>query len=262
MRMMSIGSDFEMGLLQGLRPVSVEGRIGGTKERPMWISEDLGNMQEDNVLAEAAVVPCYSMGEFVRKMSTLRTYLFNWAEGQQLKVATDCSIEYDRDQLMTPQAMEFGCDVDYNSWTGEVNPRPRPRGGRRSAGGHVHVGVEADAASLFAVGRAMDAFVTVPLMLVQDKVQRRMEIERRALYGKAGAVRLKPYGLEYRTLSNQWTFNDQLIEFVYDAASRAVQFVADGHAPMLEELMIVPVVNTGSRPDLNYYYQLPGWEEV
>lgn len=262
MQLMSIGSDFELGLLHNDKPFSVEGLVGGTKASPRWIHEDLGNMQEDNVLLEGAIVPCYDRQTFVSKMQEMSTYLHHFAAERQLKIATECSLEYDEDQLMSRQAQEFGCDIDYNSWTQMPNPRPNAATNRRSAGGHVHVGVEADAGALFTLGKAMDAFITVPLMLVMSRAQRRLEIERRVLYGKAGAIRLKPYGLEYRTLSNQWTFDDKLISFVYDSAAAAVRFIADGHADMLEQSMIVPVINRGQRPDLGYYYSLPGWGEV
>ncbi len=37
------------------------------------------------------------------------------------------------------------------------------------------------------------------------------DTERRGMYGKAGAFRPKPYGVEYRTLSNAWLSNDERI---------------------------------------------------
>jgi hypothetical protein len=39
---------------------------------------------------------------------------------------------------------------------------------------------------------------------------------RRELYGKAGAFRPKPYGVEYRVLSNRWLNSEALIRWVYN----------------------------------------------
>ncbi|OYV41139.1 MAG: hypothetical protein B7Z80_02685 [Rhodospirillales bacterium 20-64-7] len=39
---------------------------------------------------------------------------------------------------------------------------------------------------------------------------------RRKLYGKAGAFRPKPYGMEYRVLSNRWLDSPDLTRWVYN----------------------------------------------
>jgi hypothetical protein len=46
--------------------------------------------------------------------------------------------------------------------------------------------------------------------------------ERKQLYGKAGACRIKSYGPEYRTLSNFWIFEERLIQWVWDNVGRAL----------------------------------------
>jgi hypothetical protein len=62
----------------------------------------------------------------------------------------------------------------------------------------------------------MDLFLGVPSILM-DKGD-----VRKQLYGSAGAYRDKPYGGEYRTLSNFWIFDNHLIEWVWNNTSRAV----------------------------------------
>ena len=42
------------------------------------------------------------------------------------------------------------------------------------------------------------------------------DVERRELYGKAGAFRPKEYGVEYRVLSNAWLISPLLMGRVYD----------------------------------------------
>lgn len=46
------------------------------------------------------------------------------------------------------------------------------------------------------------------------------------MYGKAGDYRLKPsYGVEYRSLSGYFLSSDTLVNWVYDNALKAVEFV-------------------------------------
>jgi len=54
--------------------------------------------------------------------------------------------------------------------------------------------------------------------LLDDKPS---SIARRELYGKAGAMRPKPYGWEYRVLSNYWMFEDKLVAWVYNQTALA-----------------------------------------
>jgi hypothetical protein len=68
----------------------------------------------------------------------------------------------------------------------------------------------------------MDFYLGVPSVLM-DKGEARKE-----LYGKAGAMRLKSYGMEYRTLSNFWIFDQRLIGWVYEQTAKAVQAVEVG----------------------------------
>jgi hypothetical protein len=46
---------------------------------------------------------------------------------------------------------------------------------------------------------------------------------RRSMYGKAGAYRPKPYGIEYRTPSNKWVSHVQYQQATYQAAIAGVQ---------------------------------------
>jgi hypothetical protein len=48
-------------------------------------------------------------------------------------------------------------------------------------------------------------------------------ILRKKLYGKAGAFRPKSYGVEYRTLSNFWIFEEKYIDWVYSAVESSLQ---------------------------------------
>jgi hypothetical protein len=94
----------------------------------------------------------------------------------------------------------------------------------RTAAGHIHIGWTEDQDcydkehyTLAArIARQCDYYLGVNSLL-WDK-----DDTRRSLYGKAGAFRPKPYGVEYRVLSNRWLTSDDLIAWVFTAAKQAV----------------------------------------
>ena len=69
--------------------------------------------------------------------------------------------------------------------------------------------------------------------------------KRRSMYGKAGSFRPKPYGMEYRTLSNRWIFNTDLIRFVYNATQEALEKMFDPSFSVGEEVR--EIINSSDR---------------
>lgn len=65
----------------------------------------------------------------------------------------------------------------------------------------------------------LDLFVGIPSVLLDDPKQQR---ERRKVYGRAGEFRLTPYGIEYRVLSNFWSFSTMLTSYFYGLSRMAV----------------------------------------
>src|SRR3546814_17499888 len=57
--------------------------------------------------------------------------------------------------------------------------------------------------------KQLDAFLALPSLFYDDQVKRR------SMYGAAGAFRTKPYGVEYRVLSNAWLKDSKLMSWVY-----------------------------------------------
>jgi len=86
----------------------------------------------------------------------------------------------------------------------------------RSAGGHVHIETSLNKRHVI---QACDLFLGVPSVLMDDGEMRKQ------LYGKAGCFRPKPYGVEYRTLSNFWIFKKKYIEWVWRNTGRALKFI-------------------------------------
>tara|TARA_R110000764_G_scaffold86057_2_gene166705 strand:- start:211 stop:1002 length:792 start_codon:yes stop_codon:yes gene_type:complete len=191
---------------------SAIGKVGGSKDYPRPVMD--GGVQEDNVLAEFNINPAKSKLEFVCNISSVMGSLRNILENNNLQPVIVPSHKFTAQELSNfgPEAMEFGCSSEWNAWDSKVMPRPKgDKVNLRTAGGHVHVGY--DNPDRF-IGedliKLMDYAIGVPSVLIDtDK-------HRRKLYGKAGSMRHKPYGVEYRTLSNFWLNSDELTSWVYD----------------------------------------------
>jgi hypothetical protein len=127
----------------------------------------------------------------------------------------------DEDQLNHPNAFVYGCDPDYDVWKVKWNPKPKADDPKlRSGGGHIHVCyTNPNSADSIRIGRALDYWVGAPLAEIDPDKRRRL------LYGKPGAIRFKPYGLEYRTPSNFWTMDQQRVEAVYYNVAMALNYI-------------------------------------
>lgn len=215
----SLGCDPELFLATNVGRLRAScGLIGGTKQAPQPL-EDLGPgfaIQEDNVAVEFNIPPATSKREFVTSVSKAMKFIGDGIHtGLGLVIIPSSAESFPDDELTHPAAKEFGCDPDYNAWTGSVNPKPRAQDPNlRSCGGHVHVGYDKRIAPSYLI-RCMDLFLGVPSVLM-DKGELRKQ-----LYGKAGAYRDKEYGVEYRTLSNFWVFSPKLEAWVWESTEKA-----------------------------------------
>jgi hypothetical protein len=130
-----------------------------------------------------------------------------------LKKGSGCISEQDAEN---PLAHVFGCDPDYNVWTMKPNPRPfNPNPLFRTAGGHLHFGVKCTNAQAVRFVRGLDLYLGV-WSVIKDE-----DKDRRSLYGKAGAMRRKPYGVEYRVLSNFWVDSLTYIRTIWEYSGHA-----------------------------------------
>ena len=238
-----IGADPEFFLEMEGKFVSAINRVGGTK----WEPKPIGNgcaVQEDNVAVEFCIPPSDNARKFYESIM----YSLSTIKGtvSEFNFSTAASAVFDAEQLDHPMAKEFGCEPDFNAWSGRKNPRPKcANRNLRSAGGHVHIGGVEDVDKKQLI-RAMDLFLGVPSIKLDPDTQRRK------LYGKAGAYRPKPYGAEYRTLSNFWIWDKGLIDWVYHQTSRAVDFIRSGNTLNNKDgLIIQDCINNGNNESYN-----------
>lgn len=198
------------------------GLIGGTKEAPLAVSS--GALQEDNVLAEFNIDPARSEDEWVGNIQRV-TEVLKAVLPYGFDILPIASHEYTQEELESfgEQALVFGCDPDLCAYSMMANPTPDSKSTLRTAGGHIHVGYDnPDEDKSVKLALAMDLMLGVPSILI-DKDDRR-----RNMYGKAGAFRFKPYGMEYRTLSNFWLVSEERLRWAYRQTIAAVELVEKG----------------------------------
>ncbi len=235
---MRIGSDPEIFLVNKVgKHIAINGFINAGKEDPMQVPDMATGftLQEDNVALELGHPPASTSEELSAYLEALmlkaRSYIPEDLDFSRLS----CTVFTD-DQLQHPRSRIFGCEPDYCAYTHQPNPRPHPKyEGMRSAGGHIHVETTLNP---YDVAKSMDLFLGVPSVLM-DKGE-----ERKQLYGKAGAMRFKSYGVEYRTLSNFWIFNKEHRDWVWRNTERALNNMK-AHEPM--EGLVRECINTNNR---------------
>jgi len=238
----TIGADPELFVRRGDTIVSGIGMIGGDKERPRPVLH--GAVQEDNVLAEFNIDPAGSADEFVRNLRDVQQALSG--------IIAPCVLDarsshfFTRPELRSfgTMAMRFGCDPDYDAYTGRKNGKPSPYTELRTAGGHIHIGyADSDEYSNRRIVQVLDYTMGLRSVLEDD------DVDRRKLYGKAGCYRNKPYGVEYRSLSNFWLRSEELQRWAYATAVDSVHKTA-----ILEDMQQVVsadevqrIINTSDR---------------
>lgn len=235
---MRLGSDPEVFLQNSAgKHISVIGMIGADKWNPKQIPDMPAGftLQEDNVALEFGIPPAATAEEFVKHIDSVLKAGLSTLPGTQFSKLS-CTI-FPEDQLQHPASLSFGCEPDYNAWTGKENPRPKPpHPGMRSAGGHVHIETKEDPR---VVVQNCDVHLGLASVLLDDGN------ERRQMYGNGGAFRPKPYGVEYRTLSNFWIFDPKLCGWVFRNVERALGNLREFSNTEAE--YIQKAINTGDR---------------
>lgn len=255
-RMLSVGADPEVFLkdVNG-NPVSAEGKIGGTKDNPLpmpGLPEGFG-IQEDNVAAEYNIPPAANRAEFSKNILAGLAYVEKVVKKQGYRVSCESALHFDDLQLSTPHAQHLGCSPDFNVWTRANNRRPIPPRSLRTAAGHVHLSWKIpNEDSAVILGRLLDVYLGIPSLLAT------VPNERRKLYGQAGAVRIKSYGLEYRVLDNFWLTSKAQQLFIFDTVALCMEKLNHQQELLEEELEIYsqPIQDTINYHDLDTALQL------
>ena len=245
----TFGCDPEVFIKKHGKPASAYGLLPGDKKNPH--KTDGGAIQVDGMAAEFNIdpVPQNDFETFnlrvVKQLREIRDRL----PGYNLNInpVQDFGEEFLATQ--PDEAKELGCDPDFNAYTLTANPRPDGEVPFRTGSGHVHIGWGADipvdneehmqicAEFVKNLDYTLGLFMTI----IDD------EPRRRELYGKAGAFRPKPYGVEYRTPSNVWIVNRDHRKAVFYLMNYAVWFASQGGRRALSDDQLQEIINTGDK---------------
>ena len=219
-RSVRIGADPEVLLVDKAgKMIASCGKFGGTKEHPLKVADHVW-IQEDNVSVEFNFTPTIIKKTWLSRVKSAMNIIDTRAAAQGFRIARATAAHYTAEQLSTRQAQTFGCEPDFDLWTGKKNKPANYSGSLRCAGGHIHVGWSNPTnEERRAVAEWMELIVGVGSLVFALPGDH----ERRILYGKAGSIRVKPYGIEYRVPSNGWLFGDASIEWMFDATKLAVE---------------------------------------
>lgn len=241
----TLGSDPELMLRdkQGnLR--SAIGIINGTKDKPFKLTD--GMAQYDNVNAEFGIVPADNENDWVSRHGHVMAQLDKLI-GKDLVLSCTASADFPASELDCEEARQFACDPDFDPYDVSVNTIDdgAADGTLRSCGGHIHIGQEQvgnDFDTQIETVKTMDIFLGMPsLLLDKDPTSQR----RRELYGKAGAHRPKPYGIEYRAIGNFWVSHPKLTRLMWKLTRDGLEAHFNGHVAEINKATVRKVINKG-----------------
>jgi len=222
----TLGADPELFIVNNRNQslACAHGVIPGTKEDPYPVTD--GAIQVDGIALEFNIHPAESEDEFVYNIDSVL---------RELRQAVPSGFQFSRSEGVCPkqstwdsfpmEAKNIGCDPEYDAYTGTIRPLDRSNIKNiraRGAGGHIHIGWRSDNIDPLdpihikdcqMVAKELDIVLGVPSVLVTS--HKKAQHRRATNNGLAGAFRPKPYGMEYRTLSNFWIFNDKYRREIY-----------------------------------------------
>ena len=211
-----VGCDPECFVKQNGTFVSAYGLIPGDKKNPFPVAK--GAVQVDGMALEFNILPAASADEFCINVEEVFAALKQMVPEYQVVATPVADFTKEHMAEQPAEALELGCDPDFNGWL--MLPNDKPNGNRlfRTAAGHIHIGwTEGEDvtssqhfARAAAVARQMDFYLGLPSLFWDE------DVRRREMYGKAGCFRPKSYGMEYRTLSNAWLNSKKVMTLVYN----------------------------------------------
>lgn len=230
----SVGADPELFVADPDGNIVCADMIPGTKDEPCKVKH--GAIQRDGFAAEYNIDPCTTFDEWNRNHKAVQGQLQSYLpKGYTLVAKTSVRFSPEVFDAAPDCAKELGCSPDWNAWTEQLNPPPKlpddPH--LRCIGGHIHIGwgEGLDATDLQHRLNCFDLVKQLDFFLGAWSLRHDNDTERRKLYGKAGACRIKDYGVEYRVLSSFWTLTKEYRLAVWNRLVQAINAMNKYYVP-------------------------------
>lgn len=255
-----VGCDPEVFVKQNGVFKSAFGLIQGDKENPQKVNR--GAVQVDGMALEFNIDPAHSEDEFCINVQDVFNTMKLMVPDYEVVAVPVAHFDPEYIKNQPAKALELGCDPDFNAWVNGVNNKPNGNRPMRTASGHVHIGwtkgMDANdpmhIEQCNAVIRQMDFYLGLPSLSYDD------DQERREMYGKAGCCRYKPYGTEYRTLSNAWLKSEALMRWVYRNTIKGMNELIAGNVLADKYGDIQDLINSGNKKEANKIIKAEGIE--
>lgn len=207
---------------------NAHGMVPGDKKEPFKVAH--GAIQVDGMALEFNIDPAQDEEVFVNNVSSVfRNLGRRIPKTMELAVTPTAHFPAAYMAKQPVESLILGCEPDYNAYTGKANVRPDANKPMRTASGHLHFGWTegADITNPLHQADCRELAKQLDYVLGYWSLKWDPDKERRQMYGKAGAIRYKPYGVEYRTLSNAWLRDKRLMAWVFNASLLAVNKLKD-----------------------------------
>ena len=218
-----VASDFEVipfnPVTRDIEPL--ENNILPNKGTKFAVDSDI-TLEQDGATIECTIAPQDTPEKFSNSIKNALESILYYTNYKYSTLAS-----YQFKGLKGAQA-ELGCSPSVSAWTGTPRRAIALTNNPyfRTAGGHLHIDIseefkgddDAHYNEVIRIAKNLDLFLGLPSLLLDP------DESRRKLYGFSGDIRIKEYGLEYRTLSNFWIFNPILRKYVYNQVQEAIKF--------------------------------------
>jgi hypothetical protein len=216
MKNILIGCDPELFVFDNINNeiVNAEHYIPGSKNNPYKL--DVNNYcLVDGITAEINPKPASSKNEFIENVLDAML-LLNLATKENISFKAITSAHLNEIHY-TESCRTVGCDPDFNVYTLLENPKPQIDN-VFFAGGHIHIGCDLDTDEKIKIVKTLDKQLLPFVNSLERKYKDDFELglRKKVQYGKKGNFRDKPYGLEYRSVSNKWLSSDVEIGNVFE----------------------------------------------
>lgn len=226
----SMGADPEFFVAKDGVPCSAHDLVPGTKDKPHPLNK--GALQADGTAVEFNIEPAYSAKEFASNIQTVLNQVRAHIPAEY-EFLFKSDVVYDKryfDKVVPSDAKVLGCDPDMSAFTMQNNPAPAQLGTMRTAGGHLHIGWCKDADINCEMHRWDCRQMVMALEYSLKPLLRHLipASRRTSMYGADGAMRVKPYGVEWRAPDNFWLNYPDLWPFIYEYTEEVFKALGRG----------------------------------